>query len=99
MQAGPIITRPVGEGRWPCAMGDFEAAGAKIRMALGTETIPYRPFRQPLWDGSLFAGRTILLHAEQGFGDTLQFVRYAPLVKERTAARSSWNASRPCCRY
>ena len=28
-------------------------------------------------------GRTILLHAEQGFGDTLQFSRYVPLVKRR----------------
>ncbi len=35
------------------------------------------------WDGALLEGRTILLHAEQGAGDTLQFVRYAPLVKER----------------
>ena len=34
----------------------------------------------PLWDGGLLQGRTILLHAEQGFGDTLQFVRFAPLV-------------------
>jgi tetratricopeptide (TPR) repeat protein len=40
-----------------------------------------RDFAAPLWlgDGSL-EGKTILLHAEQGFGDTLQFVRYAPLV-------------------
>jgi tetratricopeptide (TPR) repeat protein len=36
-----------------------------------------------LWDGSPLDGRTILLHAEQGLGDTLLFVRYAPLVKER----------------
>jgi hypothetical protein len=40
-----------------------------------------RVFGQPLWLGKEpLAGRTILLHAEQGFGDTLQFVRYAKLV-------------------
>ena len=44
---------------------------------------PPRPFAQPLWDGSPLARRTILLHAEQGLGDTLQFIRYVPLVKER----------------
>jgi len=31
------------------------------------------------------AGKTVLLHAEQGFGDTLQFIRYAPLLKSRGA--------------
>jgi tetratricopeptide (TPR) repeat protein len=40
-----------------------------------------RDFVAPLWLGEVpLAGRTILLHAEQGFGDTLQFVRYAGLV-------------------
>lgn len=39
-------------------------------------------FVQPLWlGGQPLAGRTILLHAEQGFGDTLQFCRYAARVK------------------
>jgi Tfp pilus assembly protein PilF len=35
------------------------------------------------WNGDDFRDQTILLHFEQGFGDTLQFVRFAPLVKRR----------------
>ncbi len=44
---------------------------------------PPRSFRQPQWTGDSLPNQTILLHAEQGFGDTIQFIRYLPLVKER----------------
>lgn len=42
-----------------------------------------RVFTAPDWDGAALAGRRILLAAEQGFGDTIQFLRYVPEVKRR----------------
>ncbi len=42
-----------------------------------------RQFSQPSWDGSPTADATLLVHAEQGLGDTLQWVRYLPLVGRR----------------
>jgi len=42
-----------------------------------------REHKQPVWDGSSLEGKTILLQAEQGLGDTIQFVRYLPLVRKR----------------
>ncbi len=44
-----------------------------------------RLFPQPLWDGSDLNGRTILLEAEQGYGDTIQFIRYAARLKDMGA--------------
>ncbi|MDE2402489.1 MAG: tetratricopeptide repeat protein [Burkholderiales bacterium] len=47
----------------------------------GLITSPPRAFVQPLWLGEQdLRGRTILLHAEQGLGDTLHFCRYVPMV-------------------
>ena len=47
---------------------------------------PMRAVREPVWKGERMAGGTLLLHAEQGFGDTLQLVRYAALAAERCKA-------------
>ncbi|MGD0461137.1 MAG: tetratricopeptide repeat protein [Tepidisphaeraceae bacterium] len=44
-----------------------------------------RAFPQPQWDGSDPSGKTILLHAEGGLGDALQFIRLAPQVARRGA--------------
>jgi hypothetical protein len=41
---------------------------------------PYR-YEVPRWDGASFKGKRLLVHDEQGLGDTLQFMRYLPLVK------------------
>jgi Flp pilus assembly protein TadD len=40
-------------------------------------------FRVPRWQGEPLDGQRILLHAEQGMGDTLQFIRYVPMVAMR----------------
>jgi len=47
-------------------------------------------FPQPLWDGSNLAQGTILIHTEQGFGDSLQFIRYLPLVAARGGQIILW---------
>ena len=44
-----------------------------------------RNFSKKLWDGSNLSGKTILLRAEYGQGDTIQFIRYAPLLKAQGA--------------
>lgn len=50
-----------------------------------TRGMNYPRFAQPQWRGEPLAGRRLLIHAEQGFGDTLQFVRYAQLAAAQGA--------------
>ena len=65
--------------------GDFAAAWEEYewRWRVPAFTSKVRNFDQPVWDGAALDGRTILLHAEQGFGDTLQFARYAKVAADR----------------
>jgi len=65
------------------SLGDFAGGWRGYEARWGTAAFaPHRRrFTAPLWLGEApLAGKTILLYAEQGFGDTIQFVRYAPLI-------------------
>jgi tetratricopeptide (TPR) repeat protein len=68
-------------------LGDFGAwRDYEARWSVGLLASQCRDFAAPLWLGDApLDGKTILLHAEQGSGDTLQFVRYAPLIAGRGA--------------
>lgn len=46
-----------------------------------------RHYTQPMWDGSDLHGKTIFLWAEQGLGDTFEFIRYAKIAKELGARK------------
>jgi tetratricopeptide (TPR) repeat protein len=46
---------------------------------------PQHKLPQPVWDGADSKGKRILLYAEQGFGDVIQFVRYVPMLADRGA--------------
>jgi tetratricopeptide (TPR) repeat protein len=74
--------------RWNRSMlfllrGDFERGWKEYESRWETGQFPRLVFKQSRWNGEPLGAHIILINAEQGFGDTIQFVRYAALVKER----------------
>ncbi len=63
------------------ALGDLRGGFEDYEWRLRLPDFPIRRFDKPLWDGSILHGQSLLLHAEQGFGDTFQFIRYLPWVR------------------
>jgi tetratricopeptide (TPR) repeat protein len=58
-------------------MGDYERGWAEYECRRQKNDHEMLSFLKPYWDGEPLSGRTILLHAEQGRGDAIQFIRYA----------------------
>ncbi|MBF0124016.1 MAG: tetratricopeptide repeat protein [Magnetococcales bacterium] len=68
-------------------LGQFREGWLEYEWRRFKDTAKHRQLREPFgdrrpWDGSDLQGKTILLLAEQGFGDVLQFARYIPMVAE-----------------
>src|SRR3982750_4223263 len=82
--------------QWMQAMrrGDFVAAWSISDAQLGTRStqdhasLP-RHF-QNIWDGSSVFGKRVLVRCYHGLGDTIQFIRYAALLKEVAARVIVW---------
>lgn len=68
------------QGRWAEGWAEYEWRG-RTALLDGQR----RTWSAPEWQGDDPAGRTVLVHAEQGFGDTLQWARYLPVLRARGA--------------
>ena len=64
-------------GNFPDAWTDYEC-----RFELPGRTTPDHGFKHPKWNGEALSGKTLLLHAEQGYGDAIQMVRYIEKVSQ-----------------
>ncbi|HEX3727481.1 MAG TPA: tetratricopeptide repeat protein [Pirellulales bacterium] len=64
------------------SMGHFEPGWADYEARLRLSDFQIPKFSQPQWSGEPLKGRTLLVHCEQGLGDTLQFIRYLKPLKQ-----------------
>ncbi len=69
--------------------------GFEAREAIMPTPLP--SFLQPRWRGESLAGKTLLVHADEGFGDTLQFARFLPAAQQASGARMILRCQRGLC--
>ena len=65
--------------------GDLEQGFREYEWRWAAFDEPHDTFPQPTWNGCDLKGKRIYVHAEQGFGDTFQFMRYLLLLKKMGA--------------
>jgi tetratricopeptide (TPR) repeat protein len=61
--------------------GNYDQGWQEYEWRWRTGKFAVRSFTQPQWNGESLNGRTILLHCEQGYGDTIQFIRFGIVLK------------------
>lgn len=76
------------EGHWNLALallltGRYQEAWLEYEWRFRRDGTPFPDLPRPRWNGAEFKNQTLLVWAEQGYGDTIQFVRYLPEVKSR----------------
>jgi tetratricopeptide (TPR) repeat protein len=83
LHAHPPVIEAYDRGLLDLRLGNLPPGWARYESRLECPglIIPKRNFTQPRWDGLPFQGKTLLVHYEQGLGDTFMFVRYATRVK------------------
>ncbi len=69
-------------------LGDFEHGWReyRYRYSLPHTRARERKVQRPRWDGEAIPGHTLLIHDEQGFGDTFQFIRWIRAAQQRSRA-------------
>ena len=70
-------------------LGEFDRGWREYhhRYGLAHTVHLHRKVQMPAWDGRPLTGQTLLIHDEQGFGDSFQFMRLVSLAKQRSGAR------------
>jgi len=77
------------------SLGKFDEGWDEYEWRWGLFGIDPHKYRNEMWDGSNITGKTILLRTEQGLGDTMQFVRFAKVMKEKGAAKVICKVQKP----
>jgi hypothetical protein len=77
-------------------LGDYDRGWREYRHRYSMRHTKHlnRVIQRPRWDGQPLLGKTLLIHDEQGYGDTFQFLRLVPRVKEISGARVVLQISR-----
>lgn len=70
-------------------LGDFERGWREYRFRyhLRHTRVLDRKVQLPMWEGQAIHNKTLLIHDEQGYGDTFQFIRMVPWAQKKSGAR------------
>jgi hypothetical protein len=79
-------------------LGQFDAGwrAYRYRYSMPHTTRIERKVQAPRWEGERMTGRTLLVHDEQGYGDTFQFIRLVPAAKQRSQANLILDINNDC---